>query len=79
MTCTGVGLSKAPRSVERRPGSAWALRALGGLGGHFWAPHLLGPGYFRWSQGPSGIHLARFVVNSSGHTVTSEPFCHWSM
>ena len=35
--------------------------------------------YFRWSQGPSGIHLARFVVNSSGHTVTSEPFCHWSM
>ena len=35
--------------------------------------------YFRWSQGPSGIHLARFVVNSSGHTVTREPFCHWSM
>ena len=35
--------------------------------------------YFRWSQGPSGIHLARFVVNSSGHTVTSEPFCHCSM
>ena len=36
-------------------------------------------GYFRWSQGPRGIHLARFVVNSSGHTVTREPFCHWSM
>src|SRR5207245_9466738 len=27
--------------------------------------------YLRWSQGPSGIHLARSVVNSSGHTVTS--------
>ena len=35
--------------------------------------------YFRWSQAPSGIHFARFVVNSSGHTVTSCPFCHWSM
>ena len=35
--------------------------------------------YFRWSHPPSGIHLARFVVNSSGHTVTSCPFCHCSM
>ena len=29
--------------------------------------------YFRWSHAPSGIHLARLVVNSSGHTVTSWP------
>src|SRR5262249_52232217 len=35
--------------------------------------------YLRWSQAPSGIHLARSVVNSSGHTVTSCPFCHCSM
>ena len=35
--------------------------------------------YLRWSQAPSGIHFARAVVNSSGHTVTSWPFCHWSM
>jgi hypothetical protein len=35
--------------------------------------------YLRWSQAPSGIHFARLVVNSSGHTVTSCPFCHWSM
>jgi hypothetical protein len=25
----------------------------------------------RWSQAPSGIHLARSVENSSGQTVTS--------
>jgi hypothetical protein len=25
----------------------------------------------RWSQAGSGIHFARMVVNSSGHTVTS--------
>jgi len=35
--------------------------------------------YFRWSHAPSGIHLARLVVNSSGHTVTSWPPCHCSM
>src|SRR5437879_9333205 len=35
--------------------------------------------YLRWSQAPSGIHFARLVVNSSGHTVTSSPFCHCSM
>ena len=35
--------------------------------------------YFRWSHAPSGIHFARMVVNSSGHTVTSAPFCHCSM
>src|SRR5262249_51497705 len=35
--------------------------------------------YLRWSQAPSGIHLARSVENSSGHTVTSCPFCHCSM
>ena len=35
--------------------------------------------YLRWSQAPSGIHFARSVVNSSGHTVTSCPFCHCSM
>jgi len=35
--------------------------------------------YLRWSQAPSGIHFARLVVNSSGHTVTSCPFCHCSM
>src|SRR2546425_12622998 len=35
--------------------------------------------YLRASQAPSGIHFARFVVNSSGQTVTSWPLCHWSM
>ena len=35
--------------------------------------------YLRASQAPSGIHFARLVVNSSGHTVTSWPFCHCSM
>ena len=35
--------------------------------------------YLRWSQAGSGIHFARMVVNSSGHTVTSWPFCHCSM
>jgi hypothetical protein len=37
------------------------------------------PRYFRWSHAPSGIHLARLLVNSSGHTVTGTPFCHCSM
>ena len=35
--------------------------------------------YLRWSQAGSGSHLVRLLVNSSGHTVTSSPFCHWSM
>src|SRR5437867_693486 len=33
MTCTGVGLSKAPRSVERRPGSAMGAASVGRSGG----------------------------------------------
>ena len=37
------------------------------------------PSYFRESHAPSGIHLARSVVNSSGHTVTIRPPCHCSM
>jgi hypothetical protein len=36
-------------------------------------------GYLRWFHGPSGTHFARLLVSSSGHTVTSEPFCHCSM
>ena len=35
--------------------------------------------YLRASHAPSGIHLARLSVNSSGHTVTSSPPCHCSM
>jgi len=44
-----------------------------------WDRQAGGERYFRWSHAPSGIHLARLVVNSSGHTVTSWPPCHWSM
>jgi hypothetical protein len=36
-------------------------------------------GYLRWFQGPSGTHFARLLVSCSGHTLTSEPFCHCSM
>jgi acetyltransferase len=32
---------QAPREIEGRPGSARAPRTPGGMGGHFWAPHLI--------------------------------------
>src|SRR5687767_10804189 len=40
-TTAGVaGEDRAESDVEERPGSPGAFRALGGLGGHFGAPHV---------------------------------------